>query len=140
MNERALVSKLNRLFEQGMKLSHKKKVPGYKNVADLLNRQFEVPAVRTEISNVNVESVTTLTETVDRCSVIHSIPSEHAECTETTMDSSEAGQVDITNDTIEKICENKNTESPFSFDAICEESLLQYFSFHVPKKKKLTEV
>ena len=73
MNEKALVSKLNRLFEQRKKLGHKKKVPGYKNVADLLNRQFEVPAATTTDSNVNVES---LTETIDRCLSKDLIPND----------------------------------------------------------------
>lgn len=61
VNHRAFVSKLNRLFEQRKKLSHKKKVPGFKDAADLLNRQFEPPATTTIVSDLNIESLTSLT-------------------------------------------------------------------------------
>ena len=138
VNQRALVSKLNRLFEQRKKLSHKKKVPGYKDAADLLNRQFESPAAMTTISDLNVESLTLLTETVDRSTEINSVPSE---CAKTTADSSESEPVDRNSDTSGKLEKHVvfslNTDSPLpvlSFDNESEEILQSSLGFQVSQK------
>ena len=130
VNQRALVSKLNRLLEQRKKLSHKKKV--------LLNRQFESPAAMTTISDLNVESLTLLTETVDRSTEINSVPSE---CAKTTTDSSESEPVDRNSDTSGKLEKHVvfslNTDSPLpvlSFDNESEEILQSSLGFQVSQK------
>ena len=77
INQKTLISKINRLVEQRKKLSHKKKVAGFKDATDLLNRLFELPA-----SSTVAEPLMLLTESVARCSDVSSIPSECAENTE----------------------------------------------------------
>ena len=77
INQKTLISKINRLVEQRKKLSHKKKVAGFKDATDLLNRLFELPA-----SSTVAEPLMLLTESVERCSDVSSIPSECAENTE----------------------------------------------------------
>lgn len=43
MSHNTLSAKVNRLSDQRRKLSHKKKVAGFKNATDFLNREFEPP-------------------------------------------------------------------------------------------------
>ena len=99
VNAGALRSKLNRLCEQRKKLSHKKKVPGFKDAADLLHRQFDPPEITTTAATVNIEPMASLTETISRSTDINSVHSvQPADCTVNNFK-----LIDNNNDSCEKL-------------------------------------
>lgn len=54
VNPVSVNSKISRLCDQKKKLASKKKVKGFKNLTDLLNRQFEPPLSNVCVSDVSI--------------------------------------------------------------------------------------
>ena len=78
VSDRTIMSKIGRVFEKRKRLSHHKKTGGFKDATDLLNRQFEPPITKTGVSDLNIESSTSLNETQASHVEMNPVHPEHA--------------------------------------------------------------